>query len=68
MRVQSTGKLRVAFDIRHLPREQVGTRTYAVCLGQCLGEIPDIELTLLVREPAQADWTQREGRHAGSMA
>jgi glycosyltransferase involved in cell wall biosynthesis len=55
VRVQSTGRLRVAYDIRHLPREQVGTRTYAVCLGQCLGEIRDIELTLLVREPAQAD-------------
>ncbi len=54
VRVHSTGKLRVAYDIRHLPREQVGTRTYAVSLGQCLGEIPDIELTLLVREPAQA--------------
>ena len=54
VRVHSTGKLRVAYDIRHLPREQVGTRTYAVSLGRCLGEIPDIELTLLVREPAQA--------------
>jgi glycosyltransferase involved in cell wall biosynthesis len=54
VRVRSTGKLRVAYDIRHLPREQVGTRTYAVSLGQCLGEISDIELTLLVREPAQA--------------
>ena len=55
VRVQTTGKLRVAYDIRHLPREQVGTRTYAICLGQCLSEIRDIELTLLVREPAQAD-------------
>ena len=55
VRVQSTGKLRVAYDIRHLPHEQVGTRTYAVSLGPCLGENPEIELTLLVREPAQAD-------------
>jgi glycosyltransferase involved in cell wall biosynthesis len=54
VRVQSTGKIRVAFDIRHLPREQVGTRTYAVGLGQALGALDDIELTLLVREPAQA--------------
>ena len=54
VRVYSTGKLRVAYDIRHLPREQVGTRTYAVSLGRCLGEIPEIELTLLVKEPAQA--------------
>jgi glycosyltransferase involved in cell wall biosynthesis len=55
VRVQSSGRLRVAYDIRHLPREQVGTRTYAVCLGQYLSKIPEIELTLLVREPAQAD-------------
>jgi len=54
VRVESTGKIRVAYDIRHLPRQQVGTRTYAVSLGQCLGEIPNIELTLLVRDPAQA--------------
>ena len=54
VRVHSTGKLRVAYDIRHLPREQVGTRTYAVSLAKCLGEVPEIELTLLVREPAQA--------------
>ena len=54
VRVQSTGKLRVAFDIRHLPREQVGTRTYAVGLGRGLAELPEIDLTLLVRDPAQA--------------
>ena len=54
VRMHSTGRLRVAFDIRHLPREQVGTRTYAVSLAKCLGELPEIELTLLVREPAQA--------------
>jgi glycosyltransferase involved in cell wall biosynthesis/GT2 family glycosyltransferase len=55
VRVQSTGRLRVAYDIRHLPREQVGTRTYAVCLGQRLSEIREIDLTLLVRQPAQAE-------------
>ena len=55
VRVRSTGRIRVAYDIRHLPREQVGTRTYAVCLGQSLSKIPEIELTLLVRDPAQAD-------------
>ena len=49
-----TGKLRVAFDIRHLPREQVGTRTYAVCLANALAELPEIDLTLLVRHPSQA--------------
>jgi glycosyltransferase involved in cell wall biosynthesis len=54
VRLESTGKLRVAFDIRHLPREQTGTRTYAVCLAQALAGLPDLELTFLVREPAQA--------------
>jgi glycosyltransferase involved in cell wall biosynthesis len=54
VRLEMTGKLRVAYDLRHLPREQVGTRTYAVCLGQALAELPDIELTLLVRERSQA--------------
>jgi glycosyltransferase involved in cell wall biosynthesis len=54
VRLQATGKLRVAYDIRHLPREQVGTRTYAVSLARALAELPEIELTLLVRDPAQA--------------
>jgi glycosyltransferase involved in cell wall biosynthesis len=54
VRLQMTQKIRVAYDIRHLPREMVGTRTYAVCLAQALSEIPEIELTLLVRDPAQA--------------
>jgi glycosyltransferase involved in cell wall biosynthesis len=48
------GELRVGFDIRHLPREQVGTRTYAVCLANALAELPEIDLTLLVRHPDQA--------------
>ena len=54
VRLQTTQRLAVAYDIRHLPRELVGTRTYAVCLAQALSEIPEIELTLLVRDPAQA--------------
>jgi glycosyltransferase involved in cell wall biosynthesis len=48
------GTLRVACDLRPLPREQVGTRTYAVSLVTALAAIPEIELTLLVREPSQA--------------
>jgi glycosyltransferase involved in cell wall biosynthesis len=54
VQLESTGKLRVALDLRHLPREQTGTRTYAVCLGQALGSLPDLELTLLVRDRAAA--------------
>jgi hypothetical protein len=52
--MQSTGRIRVAYDIRHLPHEQVGTRTYAVSLAQALARCPDVDLTLLVREPSQA--------------
>jgi glycosyltransferase involved in cell wall biosynthesis len=54
VRVEATGKLRVACDLRHLPKEHVGTRTYAVCLCQALAELPDLELTLLVNDPSQA--------------
>jgi glycosyltransferase involved in cell wall biosynthesis len=55
VRLKATGKLRLAYDIRHLPAENVGTRTYAVNLAKALAERPDIELTLLVRWPEQAE-------------
>jgi len=54
VRVEGTQKLRVAYDIRHLPKEQVGTRTYALSLAQALGDLPQIELTLLARYREQA--------------
>ena len=66
--VQSTGKLRVAYDIRHLPREQVGTRTYAVSLGQCLGEIRRYRADAPGARTGSGRWTERKGRHAGPMA
>ncbi len=47
-------KLRVALDLRDLPAEQVGTRTYAVNLARGLVKLPEVELTLLVERPAQA--------------
>ena len=52
--VEGLSKLRVALDLRDLPAEQVGTRTYAVNLGVALCKLPEIELTLLVQNPAQA--------------
>jgi glycosyltransferase involved in cell wall biosynthesis len=55
VRLETTGKLRVAYDIRHLQQEQVGNRTYAVSLVQALAAVPEIDLTLLVRDPAQAN-------------
>ncbi len=54
IRLRKSGKLRVAYDLRPLPREHVGTRTYAVSLVRALASDPEIELTLLVREPSQA--------------
>ncbi len=53
-RLECLGKLRVALDLRDLPREQVGTRTHAVNLARELGKLPELELTLLVEDPAQA--------------
>ena len=49
-----SGKLRVAYDLRHMPAVNVGTRTYAVELALALAKIPHIELTYLVNEPVQA--------------
>jgi glycosyltransferase involved in cell wall biosynthesis len=49
-----SGNLKVALDLRDLPPEQVGTRTYAVNLARALVNLPEVELTLLVREQAQA--------------
>jgi glycosyltransferase involved in cell wall biosynthesis len=48
------GKLRVALDLRDVPPEQVGTRTYAVNLARALLKLPEIDLTLLVQRPSQA--------------
>ncbi len=53
-RIEGVGKLKVALDLRDLPAEQVGTRTYAVNLARELCKLPELELTLLVQYPAQA--------------
>jgi glycosyltransferase involved in cell wall biosynthesis len=50
----SSVKLRLGYDIRYLPTDQVGTRTYAVALAQALALLPEVDLTLIVRDPAQA--------------
>jgi glycosyltransferase involved in cell wall biosynthesis len=51
----TTGKLSVGYDLRHLPPENIGTRTYAVNLAKALAELSEVELTLLVRCAVQAD-------------
>ena len=53
-RLDGLGKLKVALDLRDLPREHVGTRTYAFNLARELARLPELELTLLVEHPAQA--------------
>jgi glycosyltransferase involved in cell wall biosynthesis len=55
VRVESSGKLRVALDLRNLPPDAVGTRVYAVGLARALACSSELELTLIVRQPAQAN-------------
>ncbi len=55
VQLQATAKLRVAYDMRAMPRELIGSRTYAISLVQALAGLPEIDLTLLVTEPAQAN-------------
>ncbi len=55
VRLHVQGTIKVALDIRHVPVAQVGTRAHAVGLASALAKHPEIELTLLVRHPAQAD-------------
>jgi glycosyltransferase involved in cell wall biosynthesis len=54
IQLQATGRLRVAYDLRHLPPENIGTRIYAVNLAKALADLPEIDLSLLVDIPAQA--------------
>ena len=55
IRAEFTGKLRVAYDVRHLAGTQDGTRTYAVCLANALAELTEIDLTLIVNHESQAE-------------
>jgi hypothetical protein len=49
-----TGKLRVAFDIRHIIPGDKGTRKYAIDLAKALALHPEVDLSLLVDDPVQA--------------
>ena len=44
----------MAYDLRHIPAVNVGTRTYAIELALALAKIPEIELTYLVNTEVQA--------------
>jgi hypothetical protein len=50
-----TGKMRVAFDIRHVVAGDEPVRTDAIKLATALAWSPEIDLTLLVNNPAQAE-------------
>jgi hypothetical protein len=49
-----TGKLRIAFDIRHVATGDESARAHAIDLARALGKAPEINLCLLVNDPAQA--------------
>jgi len=53
-RVETTGRLRLALDLRHVPPDAVGTAVYSIGLARALSKLPEIDLTLVVRDPAQA--------------
>jgi GT2 family glycosyltransferase len=54
VRVQSTGKVRVALDLRHLPRNQANTADDTLGLARGLAALPEIDLTMIVHEAGQA--------------
>ena len=49
-----TGKMRVAFDIRHVSTINEPARRDAISLAQSIAQAPEVELWLLVNDPAQA--------------
>lgn len=58
--VVATGRIKVALDLRHLPLEMNGTKTYALSLGKALAKLPEVELSMLAFHPLQAEGV--EGR------
>lgn len=53
--LQTTGRLKIALDLRHLPAEVNGTKNYAMSLGKALAALPEVDLTLLAIHPLQAE-------------
>ena len=79
VQLDTTDRIRVALDLRHLPREQTGTWTYATCLAKALAGLREIDLTLLVRDRATAaglsgrvvtveEWARRRPDHSQTGA
>lgn len=54
VRVETTGRTRVALDLRHVLPNQIGRATYEIGLARALSKRPEVELTLAVRDPRQA--------------
>ena len=53
--VATTGRIKVALDLRHLPLEMNGTKMYALSLGKALAKLPEVELSMLAFHPLQAE-------------
>jgi hypothetical protein len=54
VRVESTGKLRVALDLRHLGPDEASSANYAIGLASGLSALPEVELTMIVHHAGQA--------------
>ncbi len=54
VRVETTGRIRVALDLRHVPSDQAGPSSYAISLARALTSRPQVELTIAVLDPKQA--------------
>jgi glycosyltransferase involved in cell wall biosynthesis len=72
VRAAATGTLAVALDLRHVPPISVGTSVCAINLAQALARLPGVELTLVVRQPSQAEGIPGrvvvEGQSLGEVA
>jgi GT2 family glycosyltransferase len=53
-RVESSGVMRVAFDLRHVPPGNPGEAACEIGLARSLSGIPEVELTLVMRHLEQA--------------
>ena len=53
--IQTSGKIRVALDLRHISQDVNGTKNYAAKLGKALAAMPEVELTLVATHPIQAE-------------
>jgi len=53
--LQASSRLRVGYDVRHLPMGHNGTKMYALSLAKALAVLPEIDLTMIATHPIQAE-------------